>query len=337
MLSISHPIVLILIPVLIFIWYYFFREKYWFIHPNHIVANYLNNKKKIIYLWLIRFLTVVVLVLTIADIVYTYTKTTNKAVSNTIMIIFDISLSMLAEDMSPNRIETAKSVITDFISKRTNDKIGLIIFAGQPFVSIPFSSDISGIKNIVKNISPYLIRQDLPWLSGTNIGDAILLANLSFSWISRWEKSIILITDGRANLGIDPFKAAIDSKNSNIKIYPIGIGSKNQTELSYTNTYWEKIYFKDEKGNRIISDLDEQGLKKLSQETWGEYFHADNKLSLNDVFSQIEERISQERETITMAKSISLDIFLLLLFITLLAIERHMTTSIIKKHIPAYQ
>ena len=70
-------------------------------------------------------------------------------ISQDIMIVFDISLSMLAEDINPNRIEVAKAVVRDFISSRTSDRIGLIIFAGKPFVSVPFSTDYNGIKNIV--------------------------------------------------------------------------------------------------------------------------------------------------------------------------------------------
>ena len=79
----------------------------------------------------------------------TRTVTIKNKISQDIMIVFDISLSMLAEDIYPNRIETAKAVMKNFISSRTTDRIGLIIFAGKPFVSIPFSTDYSGIKNII--------------------------------------------------------------------------------------------------------------------------------------------------------------------------------------------
>jgi Ca-activated chloride channel family protein len=79
----------------------------------------------------------------------TQTITTKNKLSQDIMIVFDISLSMLAEDINPNRIEVAKSVVKDFISSRSDDRIGLVIFAGKPFVSIPFSTDYAGIKSML--------------------------------------------------------------------------------------------------------------------------------------------------------------------------------------------
>jgi Ca-activated chloride channel family protein len=78
------------------------------------------------------------------------------------MIMFDLSLSMLAEDVSPSRISVAREVVKQFIRSRERDRIGLIVFAGQPFVSVPFGTDRSGLSHIVAGLSPYLIRQDLP-------------------------------------------------------------------------------------------------------------------------------------------------------------------------------
>ena len=118
---------------------------------------------------------------------------------------------MLAEDISPNRITVAKSVVKNFIQNRAGDRIGMIIFAGKPFVSVPFSTDYSGISSIVSGLSPDLIRQDLPGLSGTNIGDALLLANMAYSGSRSQAKSIILLTDGRANIGITPSVSASES------------------------------------------------------------------------------------------------------------------------------
>ena len=141
------------------------------------------------------------------------TTTREQQIPQDIMIVFDISLSMLAEDISPSRILIAKSVVRDFISERQSDRIGLIIFAGKPFVSVPFSTDYSGISSIVSGLSPDLIRQDLPGLSGTNIGDALLLANMAYSGSRSQAKSIILLTDGRANIGIDPMISASESRD----------------------------------------------------------------------------------------------------------------------------
>jgi Ca-activated chloride channel homolog len=177
------------------LWYIFGREKIGTTHPNALIAKHLRTPKKIWILWCIRFLIVAAVISLLASPHIILTRTVERLIPQDIMIVFDISLSMLAEDISPSRITVAKSVVRDFISERKNDRIGLIIFAGQPFVSIPFSTDYSGISSIVSGLSPDLIRQDLPGLSGTNIGDALLLANMTYSGSRSAAKSIILLTD----------------------------------------------------------------------------------------------------------------------------------------------
>jgi Ca-activated chloride channel family protein len=145
----SHPLVLILIPVIMILWYIFGREKIGTIHPNALVAKYLKTPKKIWILWFIRTLTIGSLIAIIASPSVVRSTTKTKQIPQDIMIVFDISLSMLAEDISPNRITVAKGVVGNFIRSRAGDRIGLIIFAGKPFISIPFSTDYSGISSIV--------------------------------------------------------------------------------------------------------------------------------------------------------------------------------------------
>ena len=248
------------------------------------------------------------------------------------MIIFDISLSMLAEDISPNRIEVAKSVVRDFISSRTSDRIGLIIFAGKPFVSIPFSTDYSGIKNMVSWLSPYLIRQDLPGLSWTNIWDAILLANMNYSGSKSPEKSVILLTDGRANVWIDPIIAAQESEQSHIKIYTIGIGSVHGGDLFYTDSFKKKIYFYDEKGNKLKADLDEPMMQKITETTQGKYYHADNRVALENIFSEIDKKLPNIIIEKTEIKNIDLTPIFFVLLLVILAIERAILQYILRKY-----
>jgi Ca-activated chloride channel homolog len=190
------------------------------------------------------------------------------------MIVFDISLSMLAEDVAPNRITVAKNVIRNFISTRTGDRIGLIIFSGKPFVSVPFSTDYRGISSIISGLSPYLIRQEIPGLSGTNIGDALLLANMTYSGTNNKARSIILITDGRANIGIDPLVSAAESSEKGISIFPIGVGSSSGSDLYYTDSYGQRTYFYDTSGQRLQSDLDEPMMRRLADTTGGVYSYA---------------------------------------------------------------
>jgi Ca-activated chloride channel family protein len=218
------------------------------------------------------------LISVIAETHMVYTSTTERRIPQDIMIVFDISLSMLAEDISPSRITVARSVVRDFVSERRSDRIGLIIFAGKPFVSVPFSTDTSGISSIVSGLSPDLIRQDLPGLSGTNIGDALLLANMAHSGSQSQSRSIILLTDGRANIGIDPILSAQESRDQDIRIYTVGIGSLSGAELSYTDSWGARQYFSDGSGGRLRSDLDEGMMRQLADITGGQYLHADDRV-----------------------------------------------------------
>lgn len=259
------------------------------------------------------------------------TKTKNK-ISQDIMFVFDISLSMLAEDIKPSRIEVAKTVVKNFISSRKNDRIGLIIFAGKPFVSIPFSTDYSGITSIVSWISPYFIRQDLPGLSGTNIWDAILLANMAHSGWKSPEKSIILLTDGRANVGIDPIIAWQESKEFNIKVYTIGIWSLSGSDLFYTDNSGKKTYFYNENGSKLQADLDEPMMKKIAETTNWQYFHADNRGILEEIFTKIWKTLPNTIEENNEKKSINLTPFLLMILILSLSVERYYISYILKKY-----
>ncbi len=332
MVTFSYPVILFLLPIIIFIWYIFFREKFWTLLPNPLIAKHLKTPKKIWWLWIIRIIIVGALVFILAGTgIVQNTKTKNK-ISQDIMIVFDISLSMLAEDIKPNRIEVAKTVVKNFISSRKNDRIGLIIFAGKPFVSIPFSTDYSGITSIVSWISPYFIHQDLPGLSGTNIWDALLLANMEHSGSKSPEKSIILLTDGRANIGIDPIVAWQESRESNIKVYTIGIGSLSGSDLFYTDNSGKKTYFYNENGSKQQADLDEPMMKKIAETTNWQYFHANNRASLEEIFSKIWTTLPNIIEEKIEKKSINLTPFLLIILILSLSAERHLINYILKKY-----
>ncbi len=332
MITFLFPIILWVIPIIMFIWYVFFREKIGTIHPNSLIAKNLKTPKNLWFLWFIRaiMITLIVSIISSAQMVQTVIKKTK--ISQDIMIVFDISLSMLAEDLQPNRIEVAKTIIKNFIVSRTDDRIGLIIFAGKPFIQSSFSTDYHGIASIIKWLSPQFIRQDLPGLSGTNIGDALLLANMAHSGWKSSEKSIILITDWRANLWIDPIISAWESDEQDIHIYTVGIGSVDGKDLFYTNTLWQKNYFYDGSGNILKSDLDEVLMQKIADITNGQYFHASSKNELEKVFANITKKLSPITEDIVSTKSIDLTPILILIFIILFFIERLFLGYIIRKY-----
>ncbi|MDD2487080.1 MAG: VWA domain-containing protein [Candidatus Gracilibacteria bacterium] len=211
---------------------------------------------------------------------------------NGIDIIFtlDISKSMVAEDMKPNRIEAAKNVINEFISKLKDDRIGMTIFAGKPFISIPLTFDYDTVSEIVKGINTDSINQNIPGLSGTAIGDALIQSCDSLTKIGSDEKRskvIILITDGEANLGINPELAAKYASEKKIKIYSVGIGDPSGTLLFTTDKYGVKQYFLDNLGNPIKSGLDEKTLNYISANTGGKYYVAKDFNSLSKIFEDL--------------------------------------------------
>ena len=119
---------------------------------------------------------------------------------------------MLAEDITPNRLEAAKKTIDTFISKRESDRIGIILFAGKPFASVPLTFDYDAVRNILSETTTDTIDQRIPGLSGTAIGDGILSATdmlmRNADTAHPRAKIIILLTDGEANVGVDPMLAA---------------------------------------------------------------------------------------------------------------------------------
>lgn len=236
------------------------------------------------------------------------------------MIVLDISRSMLAEDIIPNRISHAKNILQSFISENSHLNFGLILFAGKPFLSIAQSSDSSGIRHFIQNISPQYILQEKPGLSGTNIGDALLLATTQLQKYAE-KKSIILITDGSANIGSDPIKSTLESQHLNIPIYTIGVGGTTQEPLYYTNSKGKKIFFLDENGEKIIWDLDEKLLQEIAIMTKGEYFHANNAAALFTTFQQIQSLLTPETQETLEFANISLIPLCALIIIILILLE----------------
>lgn len=314
------------------VWWIFFRERIWYIIPNQLIQKHKKIPGKILWLWNVRFILITLLCAIIANTGELITSQQTKKAQQNILIILDISRSMLAEDIVPSRIEAAKSTIATFLNERDNDVFWLIVFAGKPFVSIPFSDDTSGIRAILENIGTYSIRQDLPWLSGTAIGDALLLANTTLSWTTQ-KKSIILITDGRANIGIDPLLAAEETMKLGIPIFTIAIGGTSNEVLSYTDPNTQKkIILQDELGNPLRSDIDEQLLKKIANITWWWYFRATQARELYEYLDNIDQYIKDQEEKITETRYFSYRPYLFVILILTIIIERIITQRIFYKN-----
>ena len=194
-----------------------------------------------------------------------------------IMICLDVSNSMLAEDYSPNRLERAKLAISRLVDRLRDDRIGLIIFAGKPFVQLPITTDYVSAKMFLGSIGP-----DSVPVQGTAIGDAVLTAVKSFSSQSEKSRAIIVITDGE-NHEDDAVAAAKQAAESGVKLYTIGVGSPEGQPIRLNGEL-----LKDKDGNIVVTKLDEGVLRKMAQAGGGAYVRAGNEeFGLNPIIDDL--------------------------------------------------
>ncbi|MDR0830172.1 MAG: VWA domain-containing protein [Prevotellaceae bacterium] len=184
------------------------------------------------------------------------------------MLVLDISNSMLARDIEPNRLEYSKMMLSNLIDKMKNDKLGLIVFAGDSYIQMPITSDNVSAKMFLKTISPSLIQRQ-----GTAIGSAIDLAIKSFGEAkSEVGRAIFLITDGE-NHEDDAVEAAKLANKKGIAVNVIGIGNPDGSPIPVQGTM---SFIKDKDGNVVVSKLNEDMCKQISSAGKGIYIRATN-------------------------------------------------------------
>ena len=191
-------------------------------------------------------------------------KKTKKGIET--IIALDISNSMLAQDVPPSRLEKSKLMVENLMTKFSEDKIGLIVFAGDAFVQLPITSDYISAKMFLDNISPSLIGTQ-----GTDIGKALNLAIHSFTPNSKIGKAIIVITDGEDNEG-GAEEMANEAEKKGIKVFILGVGSKEGTTIPMPNG--ESL--KTPRGEIVKTRLNEKMCKKIAEVGHGVYIHVDN-------------------------------------------------------------
>ncbi|MDR0420322.1 MAG: VWA domain-containing protein [Prevotellaceae bacterium] len=207
-----------------------------------------------------------------------------------VMLLLDVSNSMLARDFSPTRLERAKLAISHLVDRLKNDRIGLIVFAGDAFVQLPITSDYVSAKIFLKSINTGIVP-----IQGTNIAKAIRLAMKSFSEDSQKSRSIIIISDGEDHEE-DAINAASEAADQNIRIHTVGIGSAKGTAILLPNG----SLLKDKNGDMVITRLNETILKTLAQKTKGIYFAATNAdIGLTRIIENINEMDKKEITKIT--------------------------------------
>lgn len=208
-----------------------------------------------------------------------------------VIIALDVSNSMLAEDIQPNRLTRAKQALTRLIDNLENDKIGLIVFAGDAYTQIPITTDYISAKMFLSAINPEMVPKQ-----GTSIGSAISLGMRSFTPGTDKSKAMIIITDGE-NHEDDPAEAAREAADAGIVIHTIGIGSPDGVPVPMT-TGGKKDYLRDKEGNTVISRLNEEVLRQVAVEGGGNYVRASSSnIGLDEVYSEIKKMKKQEMES----------------------------------------
>lgn len=198
-----------------------------------------------------------------------------------LIIALDVSNSMMAQDIQPNRLERAKQAISRLVDKLSNDRIGLIVFAGDAYVQLPITNDYISAKMFLSSISPGIVPKQ-----GTAIGSAINLAASSFSPQSETSKVIVILSDGE-NHEDDPVEAAKKAAEQGIFVYAIGIGSPQGSPIPASQDN-QTSFLKDKDGNVVVSKLDEETLSKVAVAGNGKYIRATNtQLGLLPLFDEI--------------------------------------------------
>ncbi len=238
-----------------------------------------------------------------------------------ILLVLDISESMRAEDFEgSNRIQTAKSVVNDFLTHRQNDHIGLVVFAGESFTLCPLTSDYSVLVELLRDIEIGQLED------GTAIGDALATATHRLRTSKSKTQIVILLTDGENNAGsIEPGTAAAFAQSFEIKVYTIGMGKEGGARIPYADTTFGKRY------REVLTYLDEDTLKQIANITGGRYFRATDTQSLKQIYAEIDRFEKTKFETINVVAHKELMAYFLIPAVLLLGTEILLSNTVLRK------
>lgn len=274
---------LVLVPLLA-IWYFFMRKKDAAVLTMPSVkgfkakASILPKLKSLLYLLRLLALAAIIVALARPRNVSVSKKTkTNKGID--IVMAIDVSASMLARDLKPNRLEALKKVAVNFVDRRPNDRIGIVVYAGESFTQTPITSDKAIVKRTISELKWGQLE------GGTAIGMGLGSAVNRLKESTAKSKVIILLTDGVNNSGnIDPRTATELAKELAIKTYTIGIGTNGMADFPWSrDPRTGKLNFRKQQ-----VEIDEALLKEIAKETSGKYFRATDNNSLKEIYDEID-------------------------------------------------
>lgn len=204
------------------------------------------------------------------------------------MLVVDVSNSMLAEDYTPSRLDRTKYAIDKLFSSLNQDRVGMVVFAGEAKVQLPITSDYRMARSFARKLSPSLVS-----VQGTALGDAISLATLSFSDAPDQSRAMIIVTDGETH-DAGALEAAKAAAEKGIRIFTIGIGTPEGAPIRLDGEL-----IKDEKGEMVVSRLNEELLRDIAKAGDGSYIRAGNQsFGLDEIVSEINDMEKSELSTL---------------------------------------
>ncbi len=272
----------LLVVPLALVWYFFRKNKqqaYVQFSDTTLFSSFKTSWK--VYfrhsLFALRWLAVTFLIISLARPQTSSSKQNMTIEGIDIILSLDVSGSMLARDLKPDRLEASKDVAREFIQKRPNDRIGLVIFSGETFTQVPLTTDHSVLKNMFTDIKSGMIED------GTAIGDGLATAVSRLRDSKAISKVVILLTDGVNNAGsVDPMTAAEIAKVFGIRVYTIGVGSYGTAPYPVQTPFG--IQLRDMK-----VEIDEALLQDIAVQTDGKYFRATSNKKLEEIYQEIDQ------------------------------------------------
>lgn len=202
------------------------------------------------------------------------------------IVCLDVSNSMMAQDVKPNRLDKAKMMLSNMVDGMKDDKVGLVVFAGQAFTQLPITSDYVSAKMFLETINPQMIA-----VQGTDVAAAINLAMRSFTQQENVSRAIFLITDGEDNEG-GAIEAAKEAANHGVRVYILGIGDPAGAPIPMPGS---NQYITDEEGNVVVSKLNEDMCREIAKAGNGSYIYVDNSSSAQEKLAEQVNRLAKAK------------------------------------------
>lgn len=288
---------LLLLPIMAMLFFYFLswrKNALRSFGDSHIISRLLPavSTSKLVWKFMLTQLAFVFLILALVNPQIGTKLEEVKRKGSEIVICLDVSNSMLAQDLHPNRLQMAKRALAQLVDKLKGDKIGIVVFAGKAYVQLPVTIDYSAAKMFINSIGTHVVP-----VQGTAIGSAIELAMESFNFDSPSGKAIIVISDGE-NHEDNAVEAAAKAAKENVQVHTIGFGSPSGAPIPFFKNGVQAGFRTDKEGNTVVSRLDEDMLRQIAAAGNGMFIRASNANSgLPDILQAIQELEKAELST----------------------------------------